>query len=113
MKRTVIGVLAVCAVLLGNQAFSEQGKDIKAVIELPAGNKGDVTFPHVKHHKVVPDCQTCHAMYPQKTSGISNDIKAGKLKKKQAMGHCLSCHRANKAENKKSGPTSCNECHKK
>lgn len=113
MKKAVICVFVVCAFLMGSVAFSDQSKGVKSVIELTAGNKGNVTFPHEKHHKVVPDCQTCHAMYPQKTNGISNDIKAGKLQKKQAMGHCLSCHRANKAENKKSGPTSCNECHKK
>ena len=113
MKKVVLCLFVLFAVLVGNMAFSDQVKSIKAVIELGAGDKGDVTFPHEKHRKSIEDCMICHKMYPQKLESISGEMKAGKIQKKQVMTSCLSCHRSMKAENKKTGPTSCNECHKK
>lgn len=113
MKKTVLCVFVLLAVLVGNMAVSAQVKSMKPVVVLKAGNKGDVTFPHEKHQKALTDCMACHTMYPQKIDGISGEMKAGKIQKKQVMGHCLTCHRSMKAENKKTGPTSCNECHKK
>lgn len=113
MKKAVLCLFVLFAVLVGNMAFSDQAKTIKAVIELVAGDKGDVTFPHEKHRKAIEDCMICHKMYPQKPESISGEMKAGRIQKKQVMTSCLSCHRSMKAENKKTGPTSCNECHKK
>ncbi len=113
MKKTVLCFFVVISVLAGGMAYSSDGKAIKAMIELKAGNKGDVTFPHEKHRKAIEDCMTCHKMYPQKTDAISGEMKTGKIQKKQVMGHCMGCHRGMKAENKMTGPTSCNDCHKK
>ena len=114
MRKLVFALFVVMTMLVANMAFSaEKEKVIKAVIELTAGNKGDITFPHEEHRKVIKDCMTCHTLFPQKTGAISSQMAAGKLQKKQVMNHCLACHRSMKAENKKTGPTSCAQCHKK
>jgi cytochrome c2 len=113
MKKAVLSLFVMLAVLVGTMAFSEQEKTIKPVIAITAGDKGDVTFPHEKHRKAIEDCMACHKLYPQKTDSINSEKKAGKIKDKQVMGTCLACHRSMKAENKKTGPTSCGDCHKK
>ena len=59
--------------------------------------KGTVTFDH-KTHSEKMDCGACHEGTPAKIE----------IDKKAAHGDsCKGCHKA------KSGPTKCNDCHKK
>ena len=60
--------------------------------------KGTVTFDHAAHQeKVAGDCAKCHEGTPAKIEVDKN------------FGHktCKTCHK------EMSGPTKCNECHKK
>lgn len=113
MKKIASCVFVVGFFFIVGSVFSDQVKSSVPVIELSGGAKGDITFPHEIHQKALTDCQICHSIYPQKIKGISASIKSGKMEKKQAMGECIKCHRTNIAENKKTGPVSCGECHKK
>ncbi len=60
---------------------------------------GTVTFPHKAHQERLKDCKICHEKGPGKIEGFSKDW---------AHKTCKGCH-----EEKKAGPTKCNECHKK
>ncbi len=83
-----------------------------AEIQLPAGKKGPVSFPHHRHQDKLGDCEICHSVFPQK-AGIIKELKAqGKLKKKHVMNKlCTKCHRQKKKEGLKAGPTTCAKCH--
>ncbi len=68
------------------------------IVVLPAQN-GNVTFPHKKHQDMMK-CTTCHE--------TEEGGKIAALSKDWAHKTCKGCH-----EEKKQGPTKCNECHKK
>jgi hypothetical protein len=58
MKKIVMmSFLMIGAFMLVNAAYSENEPMGKAVIELPAGKKGDITFPHGKHQQTLKDCR--------------------------------------------------------
>ena len=59
---------------------------------------GDITFNH-KTHSTSMDCKTCHG------EGTPGKLT---LAKDPAHKLCKGCH-----DEKKAGPTKCNECHKK
>jgi hypothetical protein len=59
--------------------------------------KGNVTFDH-KSHSAKMDCKACHAGEPAKIA----------VEKNAAHGDT-----SNGCQNKESGPTKCNDCHKK
>ena len=112
--KTLFFVLVVLGLfVIAQPAFTGNDPVGKAVLELTAGEKGDVTFPHKTHQTVLGDCMACHTLFPQKAGVIREMIKDGKLKKKQVMNHCLACHREKLKEGVKAGPTSCSQCHKK
>lgn len=72
-----------------------------------SNNKGDVTFPHVRHQGMFPDCTTCHhnGIEAPKCTGC-HDGKAGVADAKKIFhARCKGCHR------KAGGPTKCKECH--
>jgi len=113
MKVRTIMVILVLTVFSGAVAIATQnygGEEIK----LDGGRKGMIDFPHHQHHRVISDCNTCHAVFP-KTAGSIKDLKIqGKLKKKQVMNNtCLKCHKAMKKAGEKTGPTKCSACHVK
>lgn len=112
--KIIIPLLLVLGFFLAAQpALTGSDPVGKAVIELTAGKKGDVTFPHQTHQKTLGDCQVCHTLFPMEKGAIQLMITQRKLKQKQAMTHCMTCHRAKRKEGVKSGPTSCSQCHKK
>jgi len=60
--------------------------------------KGTVTFNHKAHQDALGDCAKCHEGEPAKIA----------VDKKAAHGDtCKGCHK------EMSGPTKCNDCHKK
>lgn len=90
MKKLLVAVMLV--------AFAAAPVLAADTITLKAKN-GDVTFNH-KDHGAKQGCKTCHG----------ND-KGGQIEgwgKDKAHALCKKCH-----EDKKAGPTKCNECHKK
>jgi len=80
---------------------------------LQGGKPGDVPFPHHSHQDVLRDCTLCHSLFPQVTGSIEKLKAKGKLKKMEAMKQCQACHKNKAADGQKTGPTKCNECHKK
>lgn len=98
---------------MAQTAFTNDVPVGKAVIELFGGKKGNVTFPHQTHQKVLVDCMVCHSIFPQKQGVIQEMVSQGTLKQKDVMTHCQTCHRAKNREGVKSGPTICNDCHQK
>jgi hypothetical protein len=112
----VRGVLLQVAFILVSGAAvalcnSEQNKGAKE-IELKAGKRGNVYFPHRSHQERLGDCNICHSVFEQKP-GIIEELKAqGKLKKKYVMNKlCTKCHKQKKKAGEKSGPTTCKKCH--
>lgn len=93
----VVAMLAVTA--FAGMAFAGD------VIEFAAPKKGKVTFPHKTHQVALKDCKKCHEKAPGKIAGFGG----------QAAGHalCKQCHTDMKAAGQKTGPTGCNDCHKK
>ena len=59
--------------------------------------KGTVTFNHKAHQDKLGDCAKCHEGEPAKIE-VNKDF---------GHGTCKSCHK------EMSGPTKCNDCHKK
>jgi hypothetical protein len=80
---------------------------------LHGGASGDVPFPHHGHQTALKDCNPCHSLYPQVSGSIEKMQAEGKLKKKQAMNQCKTCHRNRTAQGQKAGPVKCRDCHKK
>jgi uncharacterized membrane protein len=105
----VMLLFAAVSVALSGAPVENKGA---AEIKLPGGTRGPVPFPHHQHQNKLVDCQICHSLYPQK-AGIIEELKAqGKLKKKQVMNkQCTKCHKQNKKEGIKAGPTTCAKCH--
>lgn len=85
-----------------------------AAIILEGGTSGQVAFPHQRHQEKLPDCNICHAAYPQKAGAIEELKAQGKLDKKQIMNdQCTRCHKEKKRAGEKTGPTTCTTCHAK
>ena len=103
----IFGIFAVA----GATAVQNKGAE---TIDLYGGSRGEVSFPHHKHQKVLGDCNVCHGIFPQ-VSGAIEDLKAqGKLGEKQVMNkQCVKCHRDKKNAGEKTGPVRCGECHQK
>ena len=114
--KIVRGVLLLVAFMLvagGAVAWSssQQNKGAEE-IELQAGTRGNVHFPHRLHQKNLVDCQICHSVFAQKIGSIEELKAQGKLKKKYVMNKlCTKCHKQKKKEGVKAGPTTCVNCH--
>jgi len=104
-------VLIMLLILTATLVFAANKGSEK--IKLEGGKRGDVDFPHHVHQDVLKTCTSCHELFPQKSGSIQAMISESQLKKKQVMNNCVSCHKTNKKEGKKYGPTKCNDCHKK
>ena len=70
-------------------------------------------FSHHLHQKLLGDCNTCHTWFPQVAGSIEKLKDGGKLKKKEAVGKCVECHKKDAAYGGKAIPIKYNECHKK
>ena len=106
-----IGILMVAAGTVATDGVATENKGA-AEIDLPGGQRGLVPFPHHRHQDTLDDCKICHSVFPQE-AGIIEKLKAeGKLKKKHVMNKlCTRCHKQQKREGKKGGPTTCKNCH--
>lgn len=81
-------------------------------IELEAGKRGKVPFPHRQHQENLADCQICHSIFPQEPGAIQKLKIRGALKKKYVMNKlCTKCHKKKKKAGQRSGPTKCKKCH--
>jgi len=111
LKKTLIVGASILSLALAGAAFAA-GNGAETMV-LKGGAFGDVQFPHKAHQDNLKDCDACHKLFPQEEGAIQKGIEDGKLKKKEVMNNCVSCHKETKAKGEASGPTSCKECHKK
>lgn len=102
-----VGLILLTAVVMVASAGNKGAEKIL----IQGGASGNIDFPHHKHQNTLTDCNICHAQFPQNSGAIDGLKKAGKLEKKIVMNACLKCHRSMQKEGKKSGPTSCKQCH--
>jgi len=111
VKIGVIFFLAAGMIMVAAMVPAEQNRGAGDML-LFGGKSGDVPFPHHRHQKVIGNCNTCHAAFPQ-LSGIIEKLKdMEKLKKMQVMNEqCTRCHREKKNAGETGGPIRCNECH--
>ena len=91
-------------------AYSEKGAEDMV---LKGGSRGEVFFPHGRHHGVTVDCLPCHGLFQKESEIIAKMQTEGNLKKKEVMNMCKGCHKELASKGEKGGPTSCNGCHKK
>ncbi len=108
-KKTIIVGFSVLA--FAGAAFA--GGNGQATMKLKGGSMGDVPFPHKAHQDSLKNCDLCHKMFPKEAGAIEKAIADGKLKKKEVMKACETCHKETKAKGAAAGPTSCRDCHKK
>lgn len=89
MKRVLIMVVLLVFVGINSAAAAD--------IVVYEGKKGDVTFNHKAHADKLVDCSKCHNGEP------------AKIEVDKSYGHkeCKICHK------EMTGPTKCNDCHKK
>lgn len=116
MRRThfLIGMVACALIIGGALAMSSNAVENRgaAEITIKGGQRGDVSFPHLRHQEKLADCNICHAVFPQEQGAIDALKAEGKLKPKQVMNkQCTGCHKEKKRAGEKSGPTTCNSCH--
>lgn len=113
MKWKTLACIFFVAVFVVTALAQEKNENKGAEkMELNAGSKDKVPFPHKMHQEKTADCNVCHKLFPKKQGAIQDLIAQKKLKKKQVMNTvCIKCHKAEKAAGKKAGPTSCSVCH--
>ena len=112
VKIFVMVVLTTAFFIIGI-AVADQNQGSES-INLDAGRKAAVDFPHLLHQTAIGDCNVCHSSFPKTAGAIKDLIEQKKLKKKQIMNKtCLKCHKAKKKAGEKTGPTKCSVCHVK
>ena len=101
---------AIIGIVAFSTAFAAADKGAENII-LFGGKTGEVPFPHAAHQNALEDCNVCHTLFPQRAGIVETLKREGKLKKKQLMKQCQSCHRKMKKTGEKTGPTRCKACH--
>jgi cytochrome c-type protein NrfB len=110
--RNKLGLLMLPLIVLAALAVWGQQDNGAPEMELAAGERGDVAFPHLQHQNVLEDCNLCHSVFPQQAGSILSMKAAGTLKPRQVMNkQCIKCHRTKKKEGVKTGPLTCSKCH--
>ena len=127
--RLRILIIGTVLALLASSALAHYPEKIK--IDEAAKKQPAVMFDHAKHgDKLVDKCGTCHHTQKditkevalankveiKKCSTCHLDPKDAKIPSQREMSltknpfhiRCISCHKE-----KKTGPTACNQCHKK
>ena len=87
MKIGMVMLLLIALMLVTGGAVAlcvaEQNKGAQE-IELAAGKRGNVPFPHRRHQEKLVDCNICHTVFEQKAGSIEELKAQGKLKPKHA-----------------------------
>lgn len=109
MKRTCIA-LTVVGVVMFSVASAAVNKGSEHIV-LDGGKRGKVPFPHAIHQARLKDCTVCHQLFPQEPGIVESMKREGKLKEKQLMKRCQTCHGKMKKTGEKTGPTGCKACH--
>jgi hypothetical protein len=112
MITKVASVLLMGVFLAASPLAGEQNRGAPQMV-LQGGSSGNVSFPHHRHQDVLGDCNLCHNLFPQIPGSIEKLKEEGKLKKKEVMERCRSCHRQKAEKGEKAGPTGCKVCHQK
>ncbi len=116
------GLLILLSVVFFGAALLFAATPTTVLIKSPVFKKlrkAPVPFNH-KSHAAKIACKTCHHKYtgkgePKKCDSCHTKKKQGKKLGLKLAFHknCRGCHRKEKKEGKKTGPTRCNACHVK
>ena len=113
MRSGLIIFISAAMVWIAGLSVAETNKGAKEVV-IPAGNQGNVNFPHQQHQEALKDCLLCHDLFPQQPGAIQDLKQKGTLAQKQVMNkQCVKCHKSKKEAGEKSGPVTCSQCHTK
>ena len=102
----------LCMFLFASIAVSNENKGA-ATLVLQGGSDGNISFPHHRHQNTLGSCNPCHNLFPQTPGSIEKNKAEGKLKKKEVMEQCRTCHRQKTDNGEKAGPINCKGCHRK
>jgi hypothetical protein len=80
LKRRIIFAVMIIAVFVLTVADASQNRGAKEM-NLEAGSKGKVFFPHYNHQEAIGDCQVCHSLFPQNSGAVVKLKTEGSLKK--------------------------------
>jgi uncharacterized protein (DUF2141 family) len=123
MRRMMLLGSALALAFAGAVAIAHHGPDTVTLDDATA-KRTPVTFSHLRHTEVVPQCSTCHHTQKNLTSdaGVKvptcaschldpaqanvPNIREMGLKTNPYHVLCINCHRE-----QKQGPTTCNACH--
>ena len=111
MNRKLIIFFMIGFFLLLSATAVSQNKGAANMV-LQGGKPGSVPFSHHLHQNAIRDCNICHTLFSQVAGSIEKLKAEGKIKKREAMGQCVECHKK-EAATSKDLPTKCSECHKK
>ncbi len=121
MKKVIALLMAVAFMFaFASITYAMPKAPAKVTINEIQKRKAPVTFDHGEHAKKF-GCKECHHKWkggnvePEKCSKCHGLKKEGKKPKAKNAYHkkCKGCHKAMKKKGEKTGPTKCNECHKK
>lgn len=112
MKTALFLTIMLAMFLVASAAVSDQNKGA-ATIVIRGGSNGNVSFPHQEHQNALGNCNLCHSLFPQNSGSIEKLKTEGRLKKKEVMEKCRTCHRQKADKGEEAGPTSCKGCHQK
>jgi hypothetical protein len=108
-KKWMIGI--ILSVFISTMGLALENKGAEK-IQIDAGSKGEVPFPHRLHQDKLGDCKVCHSMFAQEPQSLARLKGTGQLKPKDVMNKlCVKCHKAEKMAGNKAGPTTCSKCH--
>ena len=110
-KEWVAGIILGLGVFVSAVGLASENKGA-ATLQIDAGARGAVPFPHRAHQERVADCNVCHAVFPKEPQSLTRLKKDGQLKPKDVMNkQCIKCHKTEKKAGNNAGPTTCSKCH--
>ena len=117
MKRSVVTILSVAAVLLVPVLAGAVGGPEVITIQEVKKAMPPVVFPHHEHQKRLGDCKVCHhkqeaGKEPRACAQCHGKVKEAPAFKDAMHKRCKGCHKKEAAAGKPA-PTKCMQCHKK
>jgi hypothetical protein len=113
-KRTLFKVTGLAGLLLvivgGTVGAGEKAGNVAKI--LSGGTFGDVPFAHKAHQAALDSCDDCHDLFPEASGAVERLKAEGRLYSRQVMNQCTSCHLRRERNGLKTGPISCNGCHR-
>jgi hypothetical protein len=109
---TFFSVMFLGVLLSSGSSMAVEDRGAESIV-LKGGSGGAITFPHGRHQWIFVDCKPCHDLFAKEPQVIDRMKAKGTLQNKEVMTLCRKCHTELASQGKKTGPTGCQDCHKK